>query len=168
MKKMIALSVSLVMFMQTGAIAATKEENRKFRNKIENMEVSKMSLSELQAANKELSRALAILKDDLIDAEKQDGDRLAVKVSMGIGLTAGASALVTFIMTGRHNPVTGMTTILPTLLVSFLGIAAFMTSQGYLMLTRGEINEMKRTIASIEQKLAALDSKIQRRQAELR
>lgn len=171
MKKIISLAICSIMMVQSMAFATTKAENRQLRERMDQMQLGDMSLSELNAALDEIRAKLAILNEDLMVAEKQDGDRLAIKVRNGIAISAGALVVYNMIAASSDSPRVSadqrMGNAVALFLFAGLGVVAVTATQGYIYVTRSEIRDMKKTITALEDKVVSLRGKIERRKAGL-
>ena len=168
MKKVIAVTMSSIMLFQSLAFA-TKSETRQLRDRVDQMRIQDMSLNELQDSLEELRGKLAILHEDLMIAEKQDGDRLAIKVRNGLAITAGAAVVYNYLRAGSQVGTADarMGNAVALFIFGGLGIVAVGATQGYIYVTRSEIREMKEAISVLEDKVIGLKAKIERRKAGL-
>lgn len=168
MKKLITLTLSAFMVFQSTGVASTPAENLDLGTQVEQMKIEDLSADELKAALGEIKDKLTMLKEDLELAEKQDGDRLAIKVRNGIAITSAALVVATILLTKRNDPGPKITMagISGIILFGGLGIAAVTVTQGYIYVTRDEIRDLKKTIRALENKITKIEDKIELRQTQ--
>lgn len=167
MKKAVTFALGSLMFIQSSALASLPAGNSDLGTQVQEMRIEDLSVDELRASLGELKDKLSVLKEDLSEAEKQDGDRLAIKVRNGIAITSAALVVATVLMTKRNDagPKISMAGISGIILFGGLGIAAVTVTQGYIYVTREEIRDLKKTIRNLEIKIEKIQKKIDQRQS---